>query len=379
MSKINDIDPEEEAFHYDKLSSNNKEEKKYRKELSAKDRSKYKKTDQDQLKKNKASLSKESLASLKRGRVLAITPEGMIVDHEDTEYVCTLKGSLKQEKTLKKNLIAVGDFVKFQAIDETTGVIAEIEPRYSILSRSDNLRKNKEQLIAVNIDQLFIVTSVVMPKLKPSLIDRYIIAAQQGNMTPIIVVNKVDLLKHPPADLDAAALVEEEALYTAFIEAYSRLGIPILEVSALTKTGLEELKLLMKEKASVFSGQSGVGKSTLINHLLGLHLKTADVVSKTYKGAHTTTMAQLIPIDHASFCIDTPGIRSFGIWEMNPEQVQHYFSEFKDVSPHCKYHNCLHLQEPQCAVKEAVEEGVISSMRYHSYVDLVIHPDDAWR
>jgi ribosome biogenesis GTPase / thiamine phosphate phosphatase len=375
MSKIDDhLNIEEDFFSQDRKS-----EKKHRRELSCKDRSKYKKTDQEKLGKKSSHLCKKISETFKRGRILAVTPEGMIVDHEDKEYLCTLKGALKKEKTKKKNLVAVGDFVLFEPSEDFTGVIFEIEPRYSVLSRADNLRKNKEQLIAVNIDQLFIVISVVMPKLKPPLVDRYIIAAKQGNMTPIIVLNKIDLLKNPPKDLDEATFKEEVALYHSFISIYKQLDIPIVEVSTVTKEGLEELKNLMKEKASVFSGQSGVGKSTLINCILGTTLKTADIVSRTYKGAHTTTTAQLIPIDHASFCIDTPGIKSFGIWKMNQQDLQNYFYEFQEISRQCRYQNCLHLQEPQCAVKDAVEEGTISAMRYKSYYDLSTLPEDDWR
>ena len=372
MSKIDDhLNLEEDFFSHDRKS-----EKKHRRELSTKDRSKYKKTDLEKLEKKP---SKSLSLTTKRGRVLAVTPEGMIVDHEDDKYLCTLKGLLKKDKTKKKNLIAVGDFVLFEPSANFTGVVFDIEPRYSILSRADNLRKNREQLIAVNIDQLFIVVSIVMPKLKPSLVDRYIIAAKQGNMSPVIVLNKIDLLTNPPEDLDKATFREEVALYHSFISIYKELDIPIIEVSTTTKEGLDELKEMMKEKASVFSGQSGVGKTSLINCILGTTLKTADIVSRTYKGAHTTTTAQLIPIDHASFCIDTPGIKSFGIWKVNQNDLQNYFFEFREFSKECKYQDCFHLQEPECAVKDAVEEGKISAMRYQSYYDLVTLPEDNWR
>lgn len=375
MSKIDDhLNIEEDFFSHDRKS-----EKKHRKELSSKDRSKYKKTDQEKLEKRSSHLSKKFSLDNNRGRILAVTPEGMIVDHEDKEYLCTLKGVLKKERTKKKNLVAVGDFVLFEPGDNFTGVIIDIEPRYSILSRADNLRKNKEQLIAVNIDQLFIVISIVMPTLKPSLVDRYIIAAKQGNMSPVIVLNKIDLLTNPPKNLDPATFKEEVALYHSFISIYKQLDIPIVEVSTVTKQGLDKLKEMMKEKASVFSGQSGVGKTSLINCVLGTSLKTADIVSRTYKGAHTTTTAQLIPIDHASFCIDTPGIKSFGIWKVNQSDLQNYFFEFQGISKGCRYQNCFHLQEPQCAVKDAVQEGKISAMRYQSYYDLVTLPEDDWR
>jgi len=373
MSKTDHhLNLEEDFFYHDRKS-----EKKHRKALSAKDRSKYKKTDQEKL--SPKTSQQEPSPHSKQGRVLAIQPEGMIVESDDAQYLCSLKGSLKQEKTLKKNLVAVGDFVLFEPTDTSTGVVVAIQPRYSVLSRADNLRKNKEQLIAVNIDQVFIVVSAVVPRLKPSLVDRYIIAAKQGNMNPVIVINKIDLLTNPPADVDQATFEEELAMYQAFVQIYAELDIPLIEVSCLTGQGIKELKTLMENKASVFSGQSGVGKTTLINTLLGTSLKTADIVSKTYKGSHTTTAATLIPLEHHGFCIDTPGIRSFGIWQIKPQDVQQYFSEFQEFSPHCRYQNCLHLEEPQCAVKEACEQGLISPMRYESYCNLVLIPDDTWR
>lgn len=375
MSKIDHhLNLEEDFF-----SNDRKSEKKHRKELSAKDRSKYKKTDQEKLEKKSLYPHGELPADTKRGRVLAITPEGMIVQSEGQEHLCILKGALKQEKTTKKNLVAVGDFVLFQPQDPLQGVVIDIEPRYSILSRADNLRKNKEQLIAVNIDQVFIVISAVLPRLKPSLVDRYIIAARQGNMHPIIVLNKIDLLTTPPEELDQETFEQEVSLYHAFLSVYEPLDVPIIQVSSATGEGLSELKTLMKGKASVFSGQSGVGKTSLINKLLGTSFKTADIVTRTYKGAHTTTSAQLIPIDQTSFCIDTPGIKSFGIWNIDPQDLQNYFSEFAEFSRNCRYQNCLHIEEPGCAVKAAVDEDLISSMRYQSYCDLVLIPDDSWR
>lgn len=373
MSKTDHhLNLEEDFFSHDRKS-----EKKYRKTLSAKDRSKYKKTDQEKLD-HRPSYENTS-SHVRKGRVLAIKPEGMLVESQSTQYLCSLKGSLKQEKTLKKNLVAVGDFVLFEPNGESNGVIVDVQPRYSVLSRADNLRKNKEQLIAVNIDQVLIVVCAIAPRLKPSLVDRYIIAAKQGNMEPVIIVNKVDLLIHPPAEVDDATFEEEVAIYEAFIDVYSKLDIPLIEVSCSTGQGIEELKKIMENKASVFSGQSGVGKTSLINTVLGTSFKTADIVSKTYKGSHTTTVTTLIPMENQGFCIDTPGIKSFGIWNIKPQDVQQYFSEFHQFSPHCRYQNCLHIEEPECAVKTACEEGFISPMRYRSYCDLVLIPDDTWR
>lgn len=373
MSKFHDHLNYEEDFY----SKDRKAEKKFRKDLSLKDRSKYKKTDQDKL--TKKPISEEKSAHLVKGRVISINADAIDVETSQGLLVCNLRGVLKKERTLQKNLIAVGDIVLLEPKESSSGVIHSIEPRYSILSRADNLRRNKEQIIAVNIDRLFIVVSVVMPTLKPSLIDRYIIAARQGNMEPVIVVNKIDLLHERPASLDEATYEQQLALYEEFIEIYQGLDIPIIEVSTYTGEGLDELKEMMQHKASVFSGQSGVGKTSLVNMVLGTSLKTSDIVTKTHKGAHTTTTAQLLPLDEDSFCIDTPGIRSFGVWQVTQQDLDHYYQEFLPFKDNCRYQNCAHINEPECGVKQALEEGLISAMRYQSYYDLKTLPDDRWR
>jgi ribosome biogenesis GTPase len=344
------------------LDQDRKEGRKERKIASTKDRSKFKKSNQDQLKKQKEALASSSENSPK-GRVLAITPEGVLVAFGAEELLCQLRGSLKQEKNAKKNLLAVGDFVHVDKHKEGFSSITSIEKRTSILSRADNLSRNKEQLIAVNIDQVLITASVVLPSLKPSLIDRYIIAAQKGNMTPIILINKIDLLPQ--------ATQEEKDLYALFLKTYRSLGVCVIAISCESQEGLSELKEVMKGKASVFSGQSGVGKSSLINWVTDSSLLTGSIVHKTKKGSHTTTTTHLIPLEGEGFCIDTPGIKSFGVWDLQIEEVAHYFTEIFTASEHCKYSNCSHLNEPECAVKKAVEEGMISPLRFASYLAIL--------
>jgi ribosome biogenesis GTPase / thiamine phosphate phosphatase len=353
---------EEEYYSQD----DRKEFRKERKLASGNDRSKYKKSDQDQLKKQ---IKEDTCSDLKRGRVLAIMPEGILVASDDREYLCSLKGSLKQDKNRIKNLVAVGDFVRFEEIPKIgqndlgyKGVIAQVEERYSILSRADNLSRNKEQLIAVNIDQVLITASVVLPSLKYSLIDRYIIAAQKGNMIPIIVINKIDLLSSSP---------EEQALFEEFVNVYRSLNFTVIPISTNTGDGIEELKLAMHGKTSVFSGQSGVGKTSLINSVTGMQLATGEMVLRTKKGSHTTTTTQLVPLEGGGFCIDTPGIKSFGLWDFESDEVAAYFSEIFALSGQCKYLDCAHLDEPDCAVKKAVEEEKISSLRFASYCALM--------
>ncbi|MFI5335038.1 MAG: ribosome small subunit-dependent GTPase A, partial [Chlamydiales bacterium] len=278
-------------------------------------------------------------------------------------FTCTLKGTLKKERGRIKNLIAVGDFVHIDPQGEKEGSIAYIEERKSILSRAENHMRQMEQLIAVNIDQVLITTSVTSPQFKPFLIDRYIIAAKKGNMTPLIVINKIDLLN--------SASEEEKAQYLHFIEVYRNLGFSIFPVSVVTGEGIAELKEVMQGKASVFSGQSGVGKSSLINALTGSSLRIGEIVAKTSKGSHTTTTTHLIPLEGDAFCIDTPGIKSFGLWELTRTDIQNYFSEIQQIGKKCHYPDCSHLQEPDCAVQKAVAKGKISPLRFDSYSALM--------
>lgn len=355
----------EETFH----RNNRRSDRKERKRVSTRDRSRFKKSDQDQLKKQTSGPLLP--ARLLKGRVLAITPQGIMVESGLTYHVCSLKGSLKLEKKRMKNLIAIGDFVQFDDVGNGQGVIYQVDERFSILSRADNLSRNREQLIAVNIDQVLITCSVLAPPLKPFLVDRYIIASQKGKMLPLIVVNKIDLLSHPQETIDRLHWEKEYLLYKEFMTTYRALGIRVLPVSTKTGEGIDSLKEAMEGKTSVFSGQSGTGKSSLINSVTSSSLATGSVVRSTHKGSHTTTAAQLIVLEKGGFCIDTPGIKSFGLWDLEVEDLAAYFSEIVEHSAGCRYANCTHLVEPECAVHQCVEEGKISPLRFASYSALM--------
>ena len=346
-----------------------KAKKHEKKRVIAKDRSKYKKTDLDQRKKHVEQEPKSGTEEFLRGRVLSINPEGIIVDWEGKSILCTLRGVLKKDKTLHKNLVTIGDFVLFELQSDNNGVIASIEERRTVLSRADNLSRRKEQLIAANIDQVIITASVITPSLKTSLIDRYIIAARKGGMTPVIVINKVDLLDDP--EFDEAVREQEKAILEETVKAYAALDIPLIVMSAEKGVGLDALETVMRGKASVFSGQSGVGKSSLINAVTGTDLRTGKIVLKTRKGAHTTTTAQLVPLSHGGWCIDTPGIKSFGVWNLKRDEIEAYFSEIHECGRKCYFPDCSHTHEKGCAVIEAVENETISPLRYLSYVTLI--------
>ena len=338
-----------------------------RKIAGAKDRSKYKKTDQRKQPKNPRDVSEDHL--LKRGRVLSIASQGIIVSADGELLMCTLRGLLKKDKTQMKNLVVVGDFVLFESTNKGEGLIASIEPRRTVLSRADNLSRRREQLIAANIDQVIITISVVSPELKPALVDRYIIATQKGGMDSLVVVNKIDLLT--ASGQDPVIQLQEIEKFKMFLEAYRQADIPVIPVSTQTGEGIEALKLAMKDKSSVFSGQSGVGKSSLINAMSLHKLTVGEIVEKTGKGSHTTTTAQLLPLEFGGWCIDTPGIKSFGVWDLDKDEIEHYFPEIFTCGHQCRYPNCSHLHETGCAVKEAVDKGEISPMRYESYLTLM--------
>jgi len=348
--------------------------KQKRKLASAKDRSKYKKTDREkalQAADVEAIQKSEQFVDPRylRGRVLATTSEGFIVESQQGNFACTLRGILKKERGLAKNLVVVGDHVIFEATAAGEGLIAHVEARKTVLSRADNLSRRKEQLIAANIDQLIITGAVVTPILKPALLDRYVIAARKGGLEPLIVINKIDLLDD--ASFDEASRQKERELCEHLVDAYREVGIPAIAISVATGQGIEELKLAMQGKASVFSGQSGVGKSSLINVIAGVDLRTGEIIEKTSKGSHTTTSTRLVPLDFGGWCIDTPGIKSFGVWDLKKEEIEGYFAEIHACGRKCHFPNCTHFVEGGCAVIEAVENEQISIIRYQSYLSLL--------
>lgn len=346
----------EESFH---AKQDRKTYKKERKIASKLDRSKYKKTDLDKSSPKNLTSTENQL----KGLVLSIISQDIVVDSQGKIFHCTLRGTLKQELHRLKNLITVGDIVYFDEISKECGVIHRIEERKSLLSRKDHGHTRNRQLLAANIDQVLITVSAAYPELKPALIDRYIIASEKGNMKPIILINKIDLLEEEK-------FKEARPLFELTLKTYQDLGFVVIALSSKTLEGIDQLKEVMKDKISVFSGQSGTGKSSLINLVTGLDLVVGDLTKKTLKGGHTTTSAKLIGLTFGGFCIDTPGIRSFGVWGLEKEEVKEYFEEFITYRFDCKYPNCTHLFEPECAVRQAVALNQISPLRYESYQKL---------
>jgi ribosome biogenesis GTPase len=352
--------------------------KKARKIAKAGDRSKYKKTDRDKIEKAREMPSddKHARTDLQKGMVLSVAPEGVTVRSPEGDLLCVLRGILKKEKKQLKSLVVIGDHVLFERLSPEQGAIVQIEPRKTVLSRADNLSRRKEQLIAANIDQVIITGSVVSPPLKPPLLDRYVIAARMGGLEPLIVINKIDLLDSE--DFDEGLRESERELYEHLIKAYAEANIPVIGVSSATGVGIDLLSAAMKDKSSVFSGQSGVGKSSLINSVTGSDLKVGVLVDRTQKGSHTTSTARLLPLEFGGWCVDTPGIKSFGVWDLKKEEIEGYFSEIHRYGRECRFPDCVHLHEEDCAVRKAVEEGKISLIRYYSYQSLLISSSEEY-
>ncbi|MCH1430175.1 MAG: ribosome small subunit-dependent GTPase A [Chlamydiales bacterium] len=358
---------EDSYLDEDEFFTNRREVKKLKKIKSKKDRSKFKKSNLEKEEENPA--DDEETLQLPLGRVIKIQASAYHVYFEDEEWLCSLKGKIKKERFLDKNLVVVGDWVYFEKLPNFEGVIVKPSKRTTFLSRSDNLNQRQQHIIAANVDQILITTSVVDPILQPFLIDRYLISANKGNLSPVILINKLDLLddeNYPEEERE-----KERALLEHVQATYQNLGIPIYCLNKGDPNYTDSISKILHGKTSVFSGKSGVGKTSLINIIADLNMKVKDTVRRTKKGSHTTTTTSLIPLNGGGFCIDTPGIKSFGIWDLEASEISEHFTEIQDASRLCKFQNCRHLTEPECNVKKEVENGSISHIRYESYQQII--------
>jgi ribosome biogenesis GTPase len=295
------------------------------------------------------------------GRVLRVHGLISVVEAEDgRQYRCAVRRLLRTLATDERSLVTTGDRVWFRVSDPTRdpsdleGMIERVEPRHGLLTRAS---RGREHVLVANVDQVVIVVSLVEPELKPHLIDRYLASAEQGKIKPVICLNKADLVDLTP--------------YQFLVGFYSQLGIPTLLTSATTGVGIEFLRARLRGRQTVFSGQSGVGKSSLLNAIQpDLALRVREVSDVNQKGKHTTTTAELIKLEFGGWVVDTPGIRQFGLWDILPEEVEGFFPEFRPFVHLCGFPDCTHTHEERCAIKRAVYRRQISAGRYTSYLGL---------
>ncbi len=274
---------------------------------------------------------------------------------------CKIKGNFRLKGIKSTNPVAVGDRVQIKKNYEGSAFITEIEDRKNyIIRRSSNLSK-QSHIIASNLDQCMLVVTINYPETSTIFIDRFLASAEAYRVPVCIVFNKTDLYSE-----------DENKYLEGFINLYTHIGYKCFKISALNNHGVDEIKKALEGKITLFSGHSGVGKSTLINAILPEQkLKTGEISAAHNKGMHTTTFSEMFPVDGEGYIIDTPGIKGFGTLDMKEEEVGHYFKEIFEFSANCKYNNCTHRHEPGCAVREAVENHYISESRYSSYLNIL--------
>ncbi|BAU53237.1 ribosome small subunit-dependent GTPase A [Mucilaginibacter gotjawali] len=285
-------------------------------------------------------------------------------DGQRTE--CRIKGIFRTKGITTTNPLAVGDVVDFEMEpDQDTGVIVNLHPRKNyIIRKSINLSK-QGQIIAANLDQALLVVTLASPRTSLGFIDRFLVTAEAYSIPAKLVFNKLDLF----SDEGLEVLADYKSIY-------ENIGYPCYEVSALEGTNINQVKELLKGKVTLFSGHSGVGKSSLINALLpDLDLRTHQVSDWSDKGMHTTTFAEMFELPEGGFIIDTPGIRELGVIDIEKQELSHFFPEMRDRMHQCRFHNCRHINEPGCAVLKALENGEIELSRYESYLS-IYHGND---
>jgi len=279
---------------------------------------------------------------------------------------CRIKGKFRTLDIKTTNPVAVGDRVTVEPEpDQETGIITELEPRKNyIIRKSVNLSK-QAQIIAANLDQAFLIVTLASPRTSLGFIDRFLVTAEAYDIPAKLIFNKLDLFS-----------AEGLEILSQYQSIYEQAGYPCYSVSALKSTNLDQLRELLKDKVTLVSGHSGVGKSTLINALLpGYELKTGDISDWSDKGKHTTTFAEMFKLPFGGYLIDTPGIRELGVFDIEKQELGRLFPEIRKLMDDCRFNNCRHINEPGCAVLEALEEGKLEPSRYDSYLSIYNNND----
>lgn len=308
-----------------------------------------------------------------KGTVYKSTGSWYTVKSEDGVFhECRIKGKFRTQDIKSTNPIAVGDRVTFHLEnigDEAVGVISEIGERKNYIIRKSVKLSKQTHIIAANLDQVFLLITLNNPTTFTSFIDRFLVTAEAYDIPVVLLFNKMDTYNN-----------DEIAEVSYLANLYGQIGYTCLEITAKEGKNLSKVKEIMVNKTSMFAGHSGVGKSTLVNTLEpGLQLKTAEISEQHLQGQHTTTFAEMYDLSFGARIIDTPGIKGFGIVDMEPDEIGDYFPEFFELKSGCKFNNCLHLDEPKCAIKEALESDGIAWSRYRSYVQMITGEEENYR
>jgi ribosome biogenesis GTPase len=307
------------------------------------------------------------------GRVYKSTGSWYLVKTEQGElYECRIKGKFRIKGIKSTNPVAVGDFVDFNLEtkgDETIGIIYNIRDRKNYIIRKSVKLSKRTHILAANIDQVFLLVTLNNPPTFTNFIDRFLVTAKAYGIKTVLLFNKIDTYN------------EEEILEVKYLAAlYREIGYTCIGISSKTGKNIDKVVDLMKSKVSVFAGHSGAGKSTLINYIYPeLDLRTAEISEQHKQGQHTTTFAEMFDLPNDIKIIDTPGIKGFGIVDMDKEELGDYFPEFFELKSHCRFNNCLHLEEPGCAVKKALEDDKIAWSRYKSYLQMIEGEQESYR
>ncbi len=291
-------------------------------------------------------------AACQTGCVLSVHGlQSMVQAADGAVYQCATRRLLKTLSTDLRHVVVAGDRVQFRTAAGRQGLIERVEPRRSVLSRTS---RGRQHVIVANVDQLVILASAAEPYLKPNLIDRFLVSAEKGFVEPLICINKIDLV--------------DTASFQPIVGVYSQMGYRVLLTSAKTGFGVTRLRRALIGRESVLAGQSGVGKSSLLNAVeAGLGLRVAPVSDETQKGTHTTSAAKLLPLAAGGYVVDTPGIRQFQLWDVVPAEIAGYYRDIRPLVSRCRYPDCTHTHETDCAVKDAVADDLIDARRYESY------------
>jgi len=293
-----------------------------------------------------------------KGRVVRVSGLQHLVEVAGEAWQCELRGRLKEGIRRTTSPVIAGDWVEVSPRGSRTGVIEAIQPRYSQFSRAASGSRPYEQIVAANLDQLVVVVAIRQPAMRTGFIDRAVVMGLKGKMQPVVCINKVDL--------------DPQGMGRAIGQVYRELGYTVLFTSAHTGEGIPDFREALRDRVSGMVGQSGVGKSSLLNLLdPGFSIKTQQLMKQHDRGRHTTAAVHLYKLEDGGYVADTPGIKELRLWGVKREELVHYFVEMNPLIERCQFRNCIHLHEPGCAIREGVENGQVAPFRYAGYQRII--------